>query len=96
MLNKKGLFRGGLYLVNTAVVAISTSSVVVAESIEDAKFKVATGQIKDAPWFIDGKYDESIKQVIGKALTDCVTNRHEFKDKEAKDLITFKGSIIKT
>ena len=111
---KKCLFRGGLCLVNTAVIAISTPSVVVAEGIEDAintlgqiswrleacriieetKAKVAMGKIKGTPWVIENKYDKSIKQVIGKALADCVTNRHEFKDKEAKDLITFKGSII--
>ncbi len=62
--------------------------------IENTKFKVATGAIKEQPWFIDPKYDESIKTVIGKALADCVTNKNEFKDKGAKGLITFEGSII--
>ncbi len=36
------------------------------------------------PWFIDEYYDESIKQVIGKAIADCVTNMNEFKGKKLK------------
>ena len=43
------------------------------------------------PWFIDEYYDESIKQVIGKAIADCVTNMNEFKDKKDGELITFDG-----
>ena len=59
--------------------------------IEDTKWQVKQGQIKDEPWFVEQKYDESIKKVIGKAIADCVTNRNEFKDKKAGDLITFEG-----
>ena len=62
--------------------------------IEEAKFEFETEKIKDKPWFIDGYYDKSIKKVIGKALADCVTNRNEFKNKGAQELITFEGSTI--
>ena len=59
--------------------------------IEDTKWKMKQGQIKDEPWFVDPEYEESIKKVIGEAIADCVTNRNEFKDKKAGDLITFEG-----
>ncbi|MBQ2174260.1 MAG: hypothetical protein II453_04010 [Alphaproteobacteria bacterium] len=101
--------RGGLYLVNTAVIAISTSNVAVAEGIEyakntlakthwwieacniinDMKWKANQSQIKNKPWFIAEKYDKSIKQVIGKAIADCVANMNEFKDKNAGDCVIF-------
>ena len=60
--------------------------------IEKTKLKVDQGQIKEKPWFIDKKYDESIKKVIGKAIADCVTNMNEFKDKDPEDVILFRNT----
>ena len=108
--------RGGLYLVSNAVIAISTSSVVVAESIdearntliqvywriqanniiEDTKFSVKKDLIEYKPWFINPNLDESIKKVVGKAIADCVTNMHQFKNKNAGEIITFEGTTPAT
>ena len=107
MLNKKYLFGGGLYLVNTAIVAISTSSVATAEG-SHTKIRNALNQIywrikanniiyytldKDKnAWIKKKKYWDSIVKVIGKAIGDCVTRDNEFKDKQLSDIITFTAT----
>ena len=40
-------------------------------------------------WIKDPDYYESIINVIGEAIGDCVTRKNEFQDKELSDVITF-------
>ena len=106
--NKKGLFGGGLCLVNTAVVAISTSSVVVAE--EECRVRNKQNQIYwriyahnmrlnatgKSAWIKDEKYRDSIINVIGKAIGDCMALENEFKgcydrEKLGDKIILFEG-----
>ena len=108
MLNKKGLIRGGLCLVNAAVIAISTSSVVVAEGIDDVRNQLnqiwwrinANNIIYYTPekgknaWIKNTRYRNSIIKVIGKAIGDCVTGDNEFKDKQLSDIITFTANPL--
>ena len=67
MLNKNGLFRGGLYLVNTAVVAIFTSGAVVAEGIEDFR-----NQLNQIWWRI--KANNLIKHAENRINQASITN----------------------
>ena len=97
MLNKKCLFGGGLYLVSTAVIAIYTSSVAVAEdcSILNKQNQIywrfyanntmlkAEGQ---SEWIKNKKYRDSIINVIGKAIGDCMAEENEFKHWNREEL----------
>ncbi len=42
-------------------------------------------------WIKQEDYEQSIENVIGKAIADRITNMNEFKDKGLRDLITFDG-----
>ena len=109
--NKKGLFRGGLYLVNTAVIALSTSRVVVAEeecSVTNKQNQIywrlyanneilkAEGESEEqSKWITNKKYRDSIINVIGKAIGDCMAKENEFKGNNREDIgnkvILFEG-----
>ena len=72
MLNKKGLFGGGLCLVNTAVIAISTPSVVVAEGIGDVR-----NQLNQIWWRINANNEiqnsKLKKSMLGSKIADITT-----------------------
>ena len=44
---------------------------------------------KEGSWITDEYYSDSIRNVIGKAIADCVTGRNEFEGKQAEQTITF-------
>ena len=44
---------------------------------------------KEGSWITEEKYSESIRNVIGKAIADCITEQNEFVAKKAGDIITF-------
>ena len=108
MFNKNGLFGGGLCLLNAAVIALSTSSVVVAEeecSVTNKQNQIywriyahnmrlnATGK---SAWIKDEEYRDSIINVIGKAIGDCMALENEFKDCSCREelgdkIILFEG-----
>ena len=107
MLNKKCLFGGGLYLVNTAVIVISTSNVAAAEAsikplinpLNQIFWRIYANNLikfsktgKEHPWIQNPYYYDSIVKVIGKAIGDCVANENEFKGKTAYDIITFQDT----
>ena len=97
MLNKKCLFGGGLYLVNTAVIAIYTSSVAVAEDCSILnkqnqiywRFYANNTRLKaegQSEWIKNKKYRDSIINVIGKAIGDCMAEENEFKHWNREEL----------
>ena len=46
-------------------------------------------EAKEGSWITDEYYSESIRNVIGKAIADCLTEKNEFAGKKAGDVITF-------
>ena len=53
---------------------------------------MANNKIVDADknsWITKQKYNESIVKVIAKAVADCITDKNEFANKNANDVITF-------
>ena len=46
-------------------------------------------EAKEGSWITDEYYSESIRNVIGKAIADCLTEKNEFAGKKAEDVITF-------
>ena len=56
---------------------------------------IANNTIVDAEegsWITDEYYSESIRNVIGKAIADCVTGKNEFAGKDAGETITFAAN----
>ena len=103
MLNRKCLFGGGLGLGSTVIIAISASNVAVAESqrnqLNQIYWRFKANNIiyyqdpsREDAWIKDIYYHDSIINVIGKAIGDCVTGENEFKDKKVGDVITFKDT----
>ena len=104
-LNKKQVFRGGgLYLGNTVLVlSVFTQSSIahneyfsrrdVLNVCNKISWRIiANNKIVDAKegsWITEKKYSESIRNVIGKAIADCITEKHEFAGKNAGEIITF-------
>ena len=60
--------------------AIANNAVVEAEEIS---------HITEGSWITDGYYSGSVRNVIGKAIADCLTEDNEFAGKKAGDVITF-------
>ena len=53
---------------------------------------IANNAIVDANkdnWITEEEYRESIIKVIGQAIADCITEKEEFANKKATDVITF-------
>ena len=44
---------------------------------------------KESRWITDEYYSESIRNVIGEAIADCVTERNEFAGKSETDVMSF-------
>ena len=104
------MFIRGYALVNAAVIAISTSSVVLAEgeyvgqrnALNQIYWRIKANNIiyykpekgKNA-WIKNAHYRNSIIKVIGKAIGDCVTGDNEFKDKQLSDIITFTADPLR-
>ena len=104
-LNKKQVFRGGgLYLGNTVLVlSVFTQSSIahneyfsrrdVLNVCNKISWRIiANNKIVDAKegsWITEEKYSESIRNVIGKAIADCLTEKNEFAGKKAGEIITF-------
>ena len=44
---------------------------------------------KEGSWITDEYYSESIRNIIGKAIADCITGTNEFAGKTAEQTITF-------
>ena len=103
MISKSYVFGGGL-LVNTIAIFASISSDVVAESarnkINQIYWRIKANNMINYPfsikatdaWIQNSKYDKSIKEVIGKAIGDCVTKEGVFSNKEHDSLILFPGT----
>ena len=105
ILNKKQVFGGGgLYYSNTiAIVSILGCCEEVCAEYKDVSeiinlFNniswriIANNKIVDADesnWIAQEKYNESIIKVIAQAVADCVTDKNEFANKGANDVITF-------
>ena len=105
-LNKKQVFRGGgLYLGNTVLVlSVFTQSSIahneyfsrrdVLNVCNKISWRIiANNKIVDAKegsWITEEKYSESIRNVIGKAIADCLTEKNEFAGKTSiEGTITF-------
>ncbi len=102
--SSKSQIFGGLYL-DSAVLVLSVftqSSIVQYEYFSRRDVLnvcnkiswriIANNKIVDAKegsWITEGKYNESIRNVIGKAIADCLTEDNEFAGKKAGDVITF-------
>ena len=57
---------------------------------------IANNKIVDASesnWITNTKYNESITKVIAKAVADCITDKNEFANKGANDVITFAVEV---
>ena len=56
---------------------------------------IANNTIVDAEegsWIANEYYSNSIRNVIGTAIADCINGKNEFKDKKAEDVITFSDT----
>ena len=96
---------GGLYLANTVLVlsAFTQGSIAQEEYFSRQDVLNICNQIswriiannkivdaKEGSWITDEYYSESIRNVIGKAIADCITGNHEFAGKTSiEDTITF-------
>ena len=93
---------GGIYLANSvAIVSIlGCCNEVCAKDISDVvnlfnniSWRItANNKIVDADesnWITEEKYRESIIKVISQAVADCITDKNEFANKDANDVIIF-------
>ena len=102
-LSKNKVFRGR-YFPNTILVlsAFTQSGIALDKGISRQEALNLFNQIswriiannkivdaKEGSWITDERYRESIRNVIGKAIADCITKRNEFANKTADQIITF-------
>ena len=103
-------YSGGAYVVN-AVLALSaftqnsigqdeylTNRDVLNMSNQFSWRIIANNTIVDAEkgsWITKTEYSESIRNVIGKAIADCITEKNEFAGKKENEVIKFKADPTK-
>lgn len=100
---KRYVFGSGLLVSNVLALSIFTQGGIASEqSITKSELinignqlgwrVIANNTITAAEcgnWITDELYSESIRNVIGKAIADCITEKNEFANKGAEDVITF-------
>ena len=100
---KRYVFGSGLLVSNVLALSIFTQGGIASEqSITKSELinignqlgwrVIANNTITAAEcgnWITDELYSESIRNVIGKAIADCITEKNEFQNKGKKAVITF-------